>query len=115
MFVTSHWAHFYRTKPVMAVYEPVAMSKRAGEDALRKFAEDVLVPGGISLVVVSGDAIEGTITPKLLERKSRGKFEAVPVQARRLPTVDEFAQAIADAAVNTELENGGTIFVGDID
>ena len=115
VFVTSHWAHFYGTKPVMPVYEPVARSKRAGEDALRAFAAEVLAPKGISLVVVSGDAIEGTITPKLLERKSRGKFPPVPQNTRTLPTVDEFAAAIAGAAVNTGLENGTTIFVGEID
>ncbi len=35
VFVTSHQAHFIRTTPTMPEYEPVALSKRAGEDALR--------------------------------------------------------------------------------
>jgi NAD(P)-dependent dehydrogenase (short-subunit alcohol dehydrogenase family) len=114
VFVTSHWAHFYGKKPVMPAYEPVAKSKRAGEDALREYSKD-LAPRGASLVVVSGDAIEGTITPKLLERKSRGKFEAPRAEARVLPTVDEFAEAIAEAAVNRSLANGETIFIGSTD
>jgi NAD(P)-dependent dehydrogenase (short-subunit alcohol dehydrogenase family) len=114
VFVTSHWAHFYGTKPVMPVYEPVAKSKRAGEDALRRYSAE-LRERGISLVVVSGDAIEGTITPKLLERKSRGKSELLQARARSLPTVDEFAEAIAGATVDGSLENGHTIFVGSSD
>ena len=114
VFVTSHWAHFYGTKPVMPAYEPVAKSKRVGEDALREYSKE-LANGGISLVVVSGDAIEGTITPKLLERKSRGRFEAPRVEARVLPTVDEFAEAIAQATVNRSLANGETIFIGSTD
>jgi NAD(P)-dependent dehydrogenase (short-subunit alcohol dehydrogenase family) len=106
VFVTSHWAHFYGSKSVMPVYEPVAKSKRAGEEALREYSIQ-LANKGITLVVVSGDAIEGTITPRLLERKSRSHF-----QPRRLPTIDEFAEAIADATVDTKLVNGQTIFVG---
>jgi 3-oxoacyl-[acyl-carrier protein] reductase len=111
VFVTSHWAHFYGAKPVIPVYEPVAKSKRAGEDALREYSKE-LAKRDISLVVVSGDAIEGTITPKLLERKSRGKFDAPPMGGRVLPTVDEFAEAIAAATVDRTLGNGDTIFVG---
>jgi len=114
VFVTSHWAHFYGTKLVMPAYEPVAKSKRAGEDALREYSKE-LAEREISLVVVSGDAIEGTITPKLLERKSRGKFAAPPIASRILPTVDEFAEAIATASVGRTLRNGETIFVGSTD
>jgi len=114
VFVTSHWAHFYGTKPVMPAYEPVAKSKRAGEDALREYSKE-LAERGISLVVVSGDAIEGTITPKLLERKSRGEFAAPSTATRVLPTVDEFAEAIAEATLNRGLANGETIFIGSTD
>ena len=114
VFVTSHWAHFYGAKPVMPVYEPVAKSKRAGEDALRAYSVE-LAQKGISLVVVSGDAIEGTITPRLLERKSRGQSEVLPAETRTLPTVDEFAEAIAAATVDATLVNGQTIFVGSTD
>ena len=114
VFVTSHWAHFYGTKPVLPAYEPVAKSKRAGEDALRGYSKE-LAERGISLVIVSGDAIEGTITPKLLERKSRGKFDAPSMASRVLPTVDEFAEAIAAATADRSLRNGETIFVGSTD
>ena len=71
VFVTSHLAHFYGVKTVYESYEPVAASKRAGEDALRKMIPE-LTDLGIRLVVVSGDLIEGTITPKLLQRQSPG-------------------------------------------
>ena len=114
VFVTSHWAHFYGTKPVMPEYEPVAKSKRAGEDALRAYSHE-LTERGITLVVVSGDAIKGTITPRLLERKSRGRNETPMGEARHLPTIDEFAEAIAAATVNNTLASGDTIFVGSTD
>jgi NAD(P)-dependent dehydrogenase (short-subunit alcohol dehydrogenase family) len=114
VFVTSHWAHFYGTKPVMPAYEPVAKSKRAGEDALREYSKE-LAEREISLVIVSGDAIEGTITPKLLERKSRRKFEAPAMASHTLPTVDEFAEAIATATVDRTLRSVETIFVGSTD
>jgi 3-oxoacyl-[acyl-carrier protein] reductase len=111
VFVTSHLAHFYGQKPVGDYYEPVAASKKAGEDALRS-----RIPGlsaaGIRLVVVSGDLIEGTITPKLMERANPGFIEERREQAGTLPTVEDFARAIVDASMNEVLESGATIFVG---
>ena len=111
VFVTSHWAHFYGSKPVMAEYEPVARSKRAGESALRAYAEEK----GTSLVVVSGDLIEGTITPRLLQKKSKGLIEARRQEAGALPTVDEFASEIVRAATDRELASGHTVFVGAVE
>jgi 3-oxoacyl-[acyl-carrier protein] reductase len=66
---------------------------------------------GIALVVVSGDMIEGTITPRLLERMNRGLTQSRRDEAGSLPTVDEFARAIADAAAVAE-PSQSTIFVG---
>jgi NAD(P)-dependent dehydrogenase (short-subunit alcohol dehydrogenase family) len=114
VFVTSHWAHFYGAKPVMAEYESVAKSKRAGEDALRSYAAE-LAPRGISLVVVSGDLIEGTITPRLLQRQMPGLIEARRKEAGGLPTVDDFATAIVQAAVDSSLPSGHTVYVGSTD
>ena len=67
VFVTSHQAHFIRSTPTMPEYLPVALSKRAGEDALRDLIP-TLAERNIGFVVVSGDMIEGTITATLLER-----------------------------------------------
>ena len=111
VFVTSHWAHFYGSKPVMPGYEDVASSKRAGEDALRQYS-GALASKGISLVVVSGDLIEGTITPKLLQRSMPGMIEARRKEAGGLPSVDDFATAIVEAAVNGSLPSGHTVYVG---
>ena len=114
VFVTSRLAHFYGEKPVFPGYELVAQSKWAGEDALRAriplFAER-----GVSLVVVSGDLIEGTITPKLLQRSSPGLIEARREEAGGLPTTKAFAEAIADAAVDPKLKSGDTVYVGSVD
>jgi hypothetical protein len=65
--------------------------------------------------IVSGDMIEGTITPKLLERASRGLIESRRGQAGVLPTVEEFAAAIVDAAAAAHSPHGHVFFVGCID
>jgi NAD(P)-dependent dehydrogenase (short-subunit alcohol dehydrogenase family) len=110
VFVTSHMAHFHGERPMGGPYEPVAASKFAGEQALRARATE-FANRGIGFVVVSGDMIEGTITPKLLERIDRGTIESRRSQAGSLPTVDEFATAIVDAALSVEISSR-TIFVG---
>ena len=114
VFVTSHLAHFYGRKPVYASYEAIAASKKAGEDALRSRMTD-FESRGLRLAIVSGDMIEGTITPKLLERTSRGLIETRRGQAGVLPTVREFAAAIVAAAADARCPNGHVSFVGSID
>ena len=111
VFVTSHLAHFSATKPVYEGYEPVAESKRAGEDAIRSMIS-ALAERGIRLAVVSGDLIEGTITPRLLQRHNPGLIEDRRQEAGSLPNVEEFAAAIVDAVVNTEHPSGHTTYVG---
>jgi len=111
VFVTSHLAHFHGEREVYNSYEPVAASKKAGEDALRRRIPE-LANRGISLVVVSGDLIEGTITPRLMERLNPGMTERRRAQAGTLPTVETFARAIVDAAGDEALESGATVFVG---
>jgi NAD(P)-dependent dehydrogenase (short-subunit alcohol dehydrogenase family) len=110
VFVTSHMAHFYAERGMVGPYEPVAASKHAGEQALRARRAE-LAKFGIHLAIVSGDMIEGTITPRLLERMDRGTTQARRDRAGPLPTVAEFAKAIADAATEQQL-SGDTIFVG---
>jgi NAD(P)-dependent dehydrogenase (short-subunit alcohol dehydrogenase family) len=99
VFVTSHQAHFIRTTPTMPEYEQVALSKRAGEDALREWIP-ALDQKGIGFVVVSGDMIEGTITATLLERVNPGAIASRREDAGRLYNVAEFAAEVAQAAVD---------------
>ncbi|MGI8483563.1 MAG: SDR family oxidoreductase, partial [Thermomicrobiales bacterium] len=104
VFVTSHLAHFHGEKPVMEEYEPVAASKKAGELAFRDMIP-ALTDKGISLVVVSGDLIDGTITPKLLNRMRPGIIEGRREQAGGwLPTTEDFAEAIVKAAGDESLK-----------
>lgn len=112
VFVTSHQAHFIRTVPTMPEYEPVALSKRAGEDALRAMIPQ-LEELGIEFVVVSGDMIEGTITATLLERANPGAISARKEAAGRLYNVSEFAAEVAQAAVEPVPE-GNTRYIGDV-
>ncbi|MBK0421396.1 SDR family oxidoreductase [Leucobacter sp. CSA2] len=98
VFVTSHQAHFIRTTPTMPEYEGVALSKRAGEDALRERIPE-LEERGIGFTVVSGDMIEGTVTATLLNRLNPGAIEERREQAGKLYNVSEFAAEVARAAV----------------
>jgi len=111
VFVTSHQAHFIRTTPTMPEYEPVALSKRAGEDALRAMLPE-FEASGVEFVVVSGDMIEGTITATLLERANPGAIAARREDAGRLYNVSEFAAEVA-AAVAEPIPADNTRLVGD--
>lgn len=111
VFVTSHQAHFIRTTPTMPEYEPVALSKRAGEDALRARIP-ALTERGVGFVVVSGDMIEGTITATLLERANPGAISSRRESAGRLYNVSEFAAEVA-AAVVDPIPADNTRLVGD--
>ncbi|MBP1325359.1 NAD(P)-dependent dehydrogenase (short-subunit alcohol dehydrogenase family) [Leucobacter exalbidus] len=112
VFVTSHQAHFIHTTPTMPEYEPVARSKRAGEDALRERIAD-LKARGIDLIVVSGDMIEGTVTATLLNRMNPGALEDRRAQAGKLYNVAEFAAEVALAAVEP-VPSDNTRLVGDV-
>ena len=110
VFVTSHQAHFIREVHTMAEYTPVAESKRAGEDAL--LAEvPALAEKDISLVVVSADMIEGTVTAALLNRLHPGAIEARREEAGKLYTVAEFAAEVAKM-VTADVETGHVELVG---
>ncbi|KQQ01290.1 MULTISPECIES: SDR family oxidoreductase [unclassified Rathayibacter] len=111
VFVTSHQAHFIRTTPTMPEYEPVALSKRAGEDALRERIAE-LSERGVEFVVVSGDMIEGTITATLLERSNPGAISSRRESAGKLYNVGEFAAEVALAAVEP-IPADNTRLVGD--
>lgn len=114
VFVTSHLAHFHGEQPVLPEYEPVAASKKAGEVALRAMLPR-LRAAGVGLVVVSGDLIDGTITPKLLDRMRPGMIDQRRRQVGWLPTTEDFARAIVDAASSTALADGDTVYVGSVD
>ncbi|WP_028278753.1 SDR family oxidoreductase [Arthrobacter sp. H5] len=113
VFVTSHQAHFINSVDTMEAYEPVARSKRAGEDALRGMLPE-LTEKGISLVVVSGDMIEGTVTATLLDRAAPGAIEARRQEAGRLYSVAEFAAEIVRMAA-AKVPTGHTEYVGGAD
>jgi 3-oxoacyl-[acyl-carrier protein] reductase len=112
VFVTSHQAHFHGRKPVPVDYLPIAVSKRAGEDALRGM-RPMLATRRIALVVVSGDMLDGSPTVRLLERRDPDAVAARRAAAR-LPTVSEFARAIVRAIQEPD-QDGKTIYVGGSD
>jgi NAD(P)-dependent dehydrogenase (short-subunit alcohol dehydrogenase family) len=111
VFITSHQAHFIREVDTMPEYLPVALSKRAGEDALRGMI-DQLERAGVEFVVVSGDMIEGTVTATLLNRANPGVIEQRKEQVGKLYNVDEFAAEVALAVVE-DVPADHTRLVGD--
>ncbi|CAM3716584.1 SDR family NAD(P)-dependent oxidoreductase [Micrococcus flavus] len=111
VFVTSHQAHFIDEVETMDAYEPVARSKRAGEDALRERIP-AFTEKGVGFAVVSGDMIEGTITATLLNRAEPGAIEARREAVGRLYSVEEFAAEVASIVGRTDLEVGHTELVG---
>lgn len=98
VFITSHQAHFIDTVDTLPEYRPVAVSKRAGEVALRARIPE-LEARGIDFVVVSGDMIVGTVTATLLNRSNPGVLEARTEQVGHLYSVEEFAAEIRDAVI----------------
>ena len=113
VYVTSHQAHFIREVETMPQYEQVALSKRAGEDALNEKV-DGLAAKGITFVTVSGDMIEGTITATLLDRAQPGAIEARREAAGKLYSVAEFAQEVA-AMATADVPTGHVELVGGAD
>jgi NAD(P)-dependent dehydrogenase (short-subunit alcohol dehydrogenase family) len=111
VFVTSHQAHFIHDVETLPEYTPVALSKRAGEDALRAMAGD-FQEAGIDFVVVSGDMIEGTVTATLLNRMRPGALDERKEAAGKLYNVEEFAAEIAHAIIDP-IPPDNTRLVGD--
>ncbi len=117
VFVTSHWAYLYGEVEQVPVYEIVAETKHAGEQAIRtRLAEEA--GRGIRLAIVTGDVIEGTITPRLIARATpslatddrSGIGDAIASGA--LPDADDMAAAIANTADDATLLDGQVIVVG---
>lgn len=111
-FITSHWAHLYGQVEQIPAYEVVARSKNLGEQALRKLVLENNAASGVRLIVVTGDLIEGTITPKLLERASRGLTDQRRSEIGDLPTAEEMGQVIVESVLDPNIATGQTIVIG---
>lgn len=111
VFITSHQAHFIRDVDTMPEYRPVALSKRAGEDALRAM-KDELTSKAVGFVVVSGDMIEGTVTATLLNRIHPGALDERKEVAGKIYNVEEFAAEVTRAIVD-DIPEDHTRLVGD--
>jgi NAD(P)-dependent dehydrogenase (short-subunit alcohol dehydrogenase family) len=111
VFVTSHWAHMYGKVANLPAYETVAETKHAGEEALR-MRQTELAQRGIRLIVVTGDLIEGTITPKLLERAAPGLANQRRSATGTLPTTIDMGEAIVAAALDPNITSGHTVVIG---
>lgn len=111
VFVTSHWAHLYGQVQQLPAYAPIAASKYAGEQALRA-RQPRLSAHGVRLIVVTGDVIEGTITPRLLDRTAPGFTDQWRDGDGALPTTGDMGETIAAAALDAALPSGHVVVVG---
>jgi NAD(P)-dependent dehydrogenase (short-subunit alcohol dehydrogenase family) len=106
VFVTSHGAHFYYHQPVVPLYAHVALAKQSGEQCLRRMG-DLFARHQTRLHVVSSDIIEGTTTASLIDRAIPGFLRRRRDQVGRLPSLDEFAEAIAAKALSKRADDDG--------
>ena len=111
VLVTSHWAVLYGRTEQLPAYEEVARSKHAGEQALRERMPQ-LAARGVRLAFVTGDVIEGTVTPRLLERVTPGLTAQRRETVGDLPSVEEMGEAIAATAADVSLPSGSMVVVG---
>ena len=110
VFVTSHLAHFHGRNPVPMDYLPIAVSKQAGENALR--AElPAFDTAGVTLVVVSGDMVSDSTMVRLFERRDPDAVAARRTASGGLPSTAELAAAIV-RSVDEPHRNGDTVYVG---
>ncbi len=111
VLVTSHWAVLYGRTPQLPAYEEVARSKHAGEEALRERIPQ-FTARGVRLAFVTGDVIEGTVTPRLLERVTPGLTTQRRETVGDLPSVEEMGAVIAATAADATLATGSMVVVG---
>jgi len=106
IYATSHSAHFYYHQPVVELYAHVALSMQAGEQCLRRMS-DLFARHQARLHIVSSDIIEGTTTASLIDRAMPGFLRRRREQVGRLPSIDEFAEAIQAKALSTGADGSG--------
>lgn len=109
IFVISNQVHY--NGDMGSGYRPIANSKKAGENALRALMPN-LTERGIRLLVVTGDIARDSTTAMLLNRNNDGLLTKQKAAIGELPTTEQFATAIADAALDPSLGSGHTIQVG---
>jgi NAD(P)-dependent dehydrogenase (short-subunit alcohol dehydrogenase family) len=111
VYVTSHWSHLYGKIQQLPWYEPVAATKHKGELALRAMLPR-LERVGVRLLIASGDMIEGTIMTRKLEHREPDVVATRRALLKSLPTADEAAADIVDAAINSTYPSGFTVVIG---
>ena len=86
VFVTSHMAHYYGSRPVYPGYEPVAESKRAGKDSLQAMVPELERRDITLLVSIRRPARKHDKAKAIVSvqpRAHRGQTETVRITADR--------------------------------
>lgn len=113
IYMTSLWAHRWGQMEALPGYAPVAQTKHAAEQSLRKL-QPALEEQGVKLAVVVGHLITETGAFALFRRKDKARIEqlAQEVEGERLPTPADVAEATLAVLTEDGLESGYTVFVG---
>lgn len=116
----SPWSCFYPYVEQLEDYENVAISKKRGRVRLLREIPRVANEFGkeIGLAFVCGHAVDGTVTVRLLQRRTdKDKWAELVATAAggKLPTTEDMAQAVLRAVhrfQSGDLEFGATEYVG---
>lgn len=109
VYVTSHWSHFDQQD--LGTYTPVATSKKAGEELLRRrFTEP---PGPkAQLAVVSGDMVHDSTIVRLLDRMNPGWIKTRQAQVSELLDTGQFADTVVGALFSPQTTPVRTVYAG---
>ncbi|WP_162558968.1 SDR family oxidoreductase [Sphingorhabdus sp. EL138] len=107
VFLTSHEAHFYNQIEPYEPYAPIAITKKAGEMALRQLLPK-FAAYGVKLEIVSADIVEGTATAKLLERNDPAHIAKHRAQIGQLPDPEDVAKHIVQTCLS-DVDNNANI------
>lgn len=112
IFTQSLWGHLYGVIEQEPEYEPIARSKKAAEDELRRRIP-VLKEKGISVGILVGDVVQGTAMYNIVKLRDRERLaaEETLVPGGKYPFPNDMANALLDMVLNPS-ESGFTRYVG---
>jgi short-subunit dehydrogenase len=112
VYTTSHWAHLYGQVELPPFdYDPIASTKKLGEEALRGLQPELSRQWDTRLIVVTGGLVTGTFVGDHAVRR-HPEFTAAQRAIGNVISAEEMGLRIAEAVMNPVLPSGHTEVVG---